>query len=113
MKMFDFEILLFDENNSAESCSYLDKPKNNEFILNTWWEHNSGLEGSRFYNDFVLAVLGNHLLTDKIEQDIYTGLFKIGCYAYDDVGNMYKQLFISEHDLPNAFIRHHTKYWSD
>ena len=96
-----------------ESCCYLDKPKDKEFILNTWWDDNAGLEGYRFSNVFVLAVFGNHLLTYKIEKDILEVWFKVVCYAYDDVGNMYKQLFISEHDLPNAFIRHHTKYWSD
>ena len=64
----------------------MDEPKDKEFILNPWWDDNDGLEVTRFNNDFVVAVLGNHLLTDKIEQDIYAGLLKIGCYAYDDVG---------------------------
>ena len=111
--MFDFEILFIDENNNAESCCYFDKPKDKEFILNTFCNDVTGLEGSRFNNDFVLALLVNHLITDKIEQDIYAGRFKIGCYAYDDLGNMYKRLLISQHDLPNPYIRQHSKHWSD
>ena len=56
---------------------------------------------------------GNHLITEKIEQDIFARILKIGCYAYDDSGNTYKQLFILKHALRNVFIRNHTKHWLD
>ena len=89
MEMFDFEILLIDENNNSEHFCYFYEEKDKEFILNTWYDDDAGLEGSRFNNDFLLVVLGNLLLNNKRERDIYAGRFKIVSYASDDVGNVY------------------------
>ena len=74
----DFEILLIDENNVAESYGYLDKPNDYEFIFKTCWVLNAGFEGSRFYNYFVLAVFCYHMLSYENQPDILAGRFKTG-----------------------------------
>ena len=67
--MINFEILLIDKNKIAESCC-LDEPKVKEkveeFIYNTCWDLDPGLKGSRFFNDFVLALFSYHMLSEEI-----------------------------------------------
>ena len=109
----DFEIFLIDENNVSVICGYLDKPNDEEFIFNTCWDCNAGLERSRFYNDFGLAVFCYHMLSYKNQQDILMGRFKIGCNFYDDVGNTYRWLFNSKFVLWEALFDHCLKPWSN
>ena len=57
--MIDFEILLIDKNNVAESC-YLDEPEVNKIVKNfnnSCWDLYVWLKGSRFCNDFKLLNL--------------------------------------------------------
>ena len=107
--MCNFEIVLIDGNNNDEHLCYLDEGKDMKYVQNRWYDYGSGLEGSRFYNEFVLAVLGNLLLNYEREEDIYFLRFKIGCYAYDYVGNVYVRTFSLEFSFCRAYIKHSTR----
>ena len=94
--MIDFEILLIDKNNVAESC-YLDEPEVNKIVKNfnnSCWDLYVWLKGSRFCNDFLLALFSYFVLSKEIEQDILMDRFEIGCYIYDVKGNTYTRFFI-------------------
>ena len=79
----------------------------------TCWDLNAGLEGSRFYNDFVLAVFSYFMLSEEIEQDILMGRFEIGCYIYDVKGNACNRFFNSKFALHNTLISRCSKQWSN